>query len=141
MKLTNDNQFGFKRKLGTDSCIYVMKQVIDQYRTLNGSVFMCFLDASKAFDRVNHNSLFSKLQKRGVPLFIIRILSYWYSNQTMCVRWSSKTSLHFTVSNGVRQGSLLSPYLFNVYMDDLSDILNSTPIGCYIGKSLFNHLM
>ena len=139
--LTNDNQFGFKKKLGTDSCIYVMKQIIDQYNSLNGSVFMCFLDASKAFDRVNHNALFSKLQKRGVPLFIIRILSYWYSNQTMCVRWSNKTSSSFTVSNGVRQGSILSPYLFNIYMDDLSDDLNSTPIGCYIGKSLFNHLM
>ena len=54
----NPNQFGFKRKHGTDQCIYVLKEIIDLYRRLNGSVFVCFLDASKAFDRVNHRTLF-----------------------------------------------------------------------------------
>ena len=54
--ITNPNQFGFKRKHGTDQCIYVLKEIIDLYRKLNGSVFVCFLDASKAFDRVNHKT-------------------------------------------------------------------------------------
>ena len=139
--LTNENQFGFKKRLGTDSCIYVLKEVVDRYRCLNGTVFMCFLDASKAFDRVNHLKLFMKLKKRGVPLFIVRILSYWYSNQTMCVRWGGTISDKFCVSNGVRQGSVLSPFLFNVYMDGLSCSLNTYPTGCYIGDSLVNHLM
>ena len=52
--LTNCNQFGFKPKLGTDVCIYVLKEIIDSYRQLNGCVFMCFSNASKAFDRVKH---------------------------------------------------------------------------------------
>ena len=56
--ITNPNQFGFKRKHGTDQCIYVLKEIIDLYRKLNGTVFVCFLDASKAFDRVNHKTLF-----------------------------------------------------------------------------------
>ena len=47
----------------------------------------------------------------------------------------------FEVGNGVRQGSLLSPYLFNVYMDDLSKILNSCKTGCMIGDRIMNHLM
>ena len=46
---TCPNQFGFKRKHGTDQCIYVLKEIIDAYRVMNGSVFTCFLDASKAF--------------------------------------------------------------------------------------------
>ena len=50
---TNPNQFGFKRKHGTDQCIYVLKEIIDLYRRLNGSVFVCFLDASKTFDRIH----------------------------------------------------------------------------------------
>ena len=139
--LTSDNQFGFKKKLGTDSCIYVLKEIIDSYSRLNGSVFLCFLDASKAFDRINHRKLFLKLEKRGVPLYLVRILSFWYSSQKMCVRWGTGISDSFFVSNGVRQGGILSPYLFNVYMDDLSSALNKCPAGCFVGTLLVNHLM
>ena len=67
--------------------IYVLKEIIDAYRILNGSVFTCFLDASKAFDRVNHFTLFAKLSNREIPQYVIRIVSYWYENQQICVRW------------------------------------------------------
>ena len=61
---------------------------------------MCFLDASKAFDRVKHSVLFDKLVQRGVPGYIVRILCYWYAHQTICVRWGSSISSSFRVSNG-----------------------------------------
>ncbi len=53
LMLTNPNQFGFKKNHGTDKCIYLLKEIIDSYRVLNGGVFVCFRDASKAFDWVN----------------------------------------------------------------------------------------
>ena len=71
---TNPNQLGFKRKHGTDQCIYVIKEIIDLYRRLNESVFICFLDASMAFVRVNHRTLFKQLGARGVPGYIFLIL-------------------------------------------------------------------
>ena len=80
------------------------------------SVFVCFLDASKAFDRVNHTTLFKQLGERGIPGYILRILIYWYKNQDMCIK-------KFKVTNDVRQGGILSPYLFNVYVDELSEEL------------------
>ena len=81
---------------------------------------VCFLDASKAFDRVNHSLLSNKLIKRGVCGYLLRIIIYWYETQTMCVKWGNITSGSFGVSNGVRQGGILSPLFFNVYVDNLS---------------------
>ena len=138
---TNDNQFGFKKEHGTDMCIFALKEVIDKYQSLNSSMMLCFLDASKAFDRINHEKLFRKMVDRGVPMYLVRILVFWYANQTMKVRWGSAVSNPFNVSNGVRQGGILSPFLFNLYMDDLSNQLNECQTGCMMGTSLLNHLM
>ena len=140
---TNQNQFGFKKKHGTDQCTYVLKEITDLYRTLNGSVFVCFLDASKAFDRVNHRPLFKNLSERGVPVYILRILIYWYHNQTTCIRGGVIVlSTQFKVTNGVRQGGyVLYPYLFNVYVDELSEQLKMCNVGCSMNGHLINHIM
>ena len=138
---TRDNQFGFKPKHGTELCIYSLKEIVEMYRGQNSSVLIGVIDASKAFDRVNHQKLFTKLNQRGVPASIIRILAYWYANQSMQVRWGSSVSGPFSVGNGVRQGGLLSPALFNLYMNDLSDQLNDCSTGCMIGNTVINHLM
>ena len=89
-----------------------------------------------AFDRVNHCTLFKKLIDRGMPDVFVRLLVYWYRTQNTCVRWGTACSEMFTVSNGVRQGGILSPLFFNVYMDGLSEILCRTECG-----RMINHLM
>ena len=109
--ITTCNQFGFKSKLGTNTCIYALKEIVENHRSLNGSMFMRFLDASKAFDRLKHSLLFQKSIDRKVPGYIIRIMIYWYASQIMYVRWSGILSHGFHVANGVRQGGILSPYL------------------------------
>ncbi len=81
---TNPNKFGLKgKKYGADQCIYVLKKIIDTYMVLNGSVFVCLLDDSKAFDHVNHGILFNKLLKRGIPCYSVRLRMCWYVNQIM----------------------------------------------------------
>ena len=139
--LTTDNQFGFKRKHGTDMCIFALKEILDKYNRQNSTIFMCFIDASKAFDRINHEKLFNKLHERGVPKFLVRILVFWYAHQTMQIKWGNSVSAPFHVNNGVRQGSILSPFLFNVYMDDLSLQLKRCGTGCIVASSIINHLM
>ena len=138
---TCSNQFGFKAKHSTDMTIYALKEAVLKYRSLNSNVYSCFLDASKAFDRVNHYVLFDKLVKRGVPLYIVRILVFWYNVQKMYIRWNNTMSDSFSVTNGVRQGGILSPCLFCVYMDDLSKKLNNVNAGCFMGTELINNLM
>lgn len=138
---TTENQFGFKAKHSTDLCIYALKEAVESYRRQGSTIFLGFIDASKAFDRVNHHKLFTKLKLRGVPGCIIRILVYWYAKQHMQVKWGNSLSSPFSVGNGVRQGGLLSPALFNLYMDSLSKQLGKCKTGCLIGNTLLNHLM
>ena len=66
------------------------------------------------------------------------MLMYWYTKQELCIRWGAEMSTYFTISNEVRQGGILSPSLFAVYMDDLSSLLNTSRIGCHIDNVCFN---
>ena len=89
---TADNQFGFKSRHSTDFCIYTLKEYIEFYKLRNTSIFVTFLDASKAFDRIDHWLLFKKLIDKRIPLFIIKLLVCWYSTQQMHIRWGNTTT-------------------------------------------------
>ena len=72
-----DNQFGFKPEHSTDMCLFLSKQAISQYDTHRSPVFVPFLDASKAFDKVNHCILFKKLTECNVPEIFVKLLANW----------------------------------------------------------------
>ena len=126
-------QFGFKPDFSTTLCTGVVKNIISHYINKGSCVLGCFLDASKAFDMVDHTILFRKLVDRGLPLPVVRLLLGWYCSQQTKVRWGSCVSESFCVSNGVRQGSVLSPFLFAVYLDGLLSELSDSGVGCYWG--------
>ena len=109
---STSNQFGFKRKHGTEMCVFVLKELI-RYYIKHGSCrpYVC------------------------VPTWIIKVLVQWYCNQSMCVRWGSVFSDFFLVNNGKR----IPPLLFNV--NELSESLSKLPIGCCCGNTVVNHLM
>ena len=104
---TSDNQFGIKSSHSTDLCIYTLNEFIDYYKSRGTTVYITFLDASKAFDRIDYWLLFNKIIKKGVPLFIIKLLVFWYSRQRMFVRWGNTCSTSFCVTNGVKQGGII----------------------------------
>ena len=80
------------------------------------------------------------LSSRNVPPIYIRILAFWYKHQSLVVKWGNCFSSTFSVTNGVRQGSVLSPYLFCVYVDRISSCLNVKKIGCKVKDVIINHL-
>ena len=64
----------------------------------------------------------------------------WFITQKFTVKWGSCYSDSFYCTNGVRQGGILSPFLFNLYVDDLSARLRSVKCGCYVNNECMNHL-
>ena len=138
---SSPNQFGFKPKHGTELCVFAFKELLRFYQKHGSAMHVAFLDASKAFDRVNRRKLLLKLESRGVPTYILRLLSNELIGQYICVRWGSTHSEFFPIGNGVKQGGILSPLLFNIYMDDLSLQLHRQPIGCSVGGTVVNHML
>ena len=65
---------------------------------------------------------------------------FWYTKQETIVRWGNTLSSSFQIVNGVKQGGVISPVLFSIYMDKLSMTLNNTAIGGHIGGQLLNNL-
>jgi hypothetical protein len=121
--------------------VFMLKQVVEYYVSLSSPVYICYLDASKAFDKVNHWILFDKLLTSNVPPIIVRILMIWYTSQLFMIKWNDVLSIPFSVSNGVRQGGILSPILFNVYVDELSLKLSASQVGCNINNASLNHFI
>ena len=138
--VADEYQFGFKSKHSTASCTHVLKQVINYYRNRGSHVFTCFIDFQKAFDNVDYWLLFYKLiNSDSSPKLHVaaRLLAFWYSHQQTSVLWQDTLSAPFTIHNGVRQGSLLSPFLFRFYIRDLIDKITNLNCGCiYYGIKL-----
>ena len=131
---SSDLQFGFKSESSTAACTFVLDEVVNYYNRHGSDVHVVLLDASKAFDRVDHIKLFNILVGKGVCPTLLKLLFNMYSQQTMTVQWANVTSNAFKTSNGVKQGGVLSPILFTLYIDLLLSRLKSCGFGCYIGQ-------
>lgn len=131
---STDMQFGFKPKHSTTQCSFVLNEIVQYYMNQGSNVYVCMLDASKAFDRVQYVKMFSLLVKRGLCPLASRVLATLYTNQSVNIKWGAIKSPNFNVSNGVKQGGILSPIMFVLYMDEMFIRLKATGYGCYIGR-------
>jgi hypothetical protein len=129
---SHDLQLGFKKGVGCGPAVFAVQETVKHFTDRGSTVYAAALDATKAFDRVNHGLLFRKLQDRNVPPCLINTLACWYSKLYAVVRWNASFSEKFQVCCGVRQGGILSPFLFNVYVDDLIQELSTDGFGCHI---------
>ena len=81
---------------------------------------LTFLEVKlSGFDLVKHSLLFKKLLTKGLPAILVRLLFFMYTVQTTNVRWGNELSDYFRISNGVKQGGVLSAILYCFYVNDL----------------------
>jgi hypothetical protein len=138
---SSELQFGFKKNLGCSHALYVLRSVVEHFNDKGSTVNLCALDLSKAFDKVNHYGLFIMLMRRSVPL---EFLNIWINRYDLCnavVRWDNAMSRLFHPSCGVRQGGVLSPVLFAMYVDNIIINLLNSGHGCHIGSMFFGCIM
>ena len=136
----DSHQFGFKVGHSTGLCTNTMKKVVDYYTDRGSHVFVCFVDFSKAFDKVNYWKLFNKLLDDNVDYNIVALLAVWYSSQEARIQWKNTLSSSFNFANGTRQGGILSPYFFTRYIRELICTIVQSNIGCNIGGLFYNIL-
>jgi hypothetical protein len=134
---SSNMQYGFKSSHSTAICTSVVKETIQYYTHNKSNVYACLLDASKAFDRLHFGRLFLSLFKRKLPAVIIRMLFQSYVNQNVEISWNGVLSDPIYPTNGVKQGGVLSPILFCIYLDELLQLLSQSGYGCKIGRSYF----
>ena len=110
-------QAGFRKSRGTRDQNANIHWIIEKARVFQKNIYFCFIDYAKAFDCVDHNKLWKILQEMGIPDHLTCLLRHLYAGQEATVRTGHGTIDCFQIGKGVRQGYILSPYLFNFYAE------------------------
>ena len=99
-------------------------------------MYFCFIDCAKAFDCVDHNTLWKCLKDMGMPDHLTCLLRNLYAGQEKTVRTGHGTTDLFQIGQVVHQGCLLSPYLFNLYAEYIMRIagLDEAQAGIKIAR-------
>ena len=116
---TSDLQFGYKSNFSTIMCSTFLIESIQHFVKIQSPEYVLIIDASKAFDRVCHSHLFNILEERRICSLIRRLIFKMYKDQRIWVRWNTCLSDISGISNGEKQGAVLSPILFTDYIDNL----------------------
>ena len=111
----SDVQAGFRKGRRTRDQIGNIHWIIEKAREFQKNICFCFIDYAKALDCVDHNRLRKILKEMGIPDHMTCLLRNLYAGQEATVITGHRTTDWFQIGKRVRQGSILSPCLFNLY--------------------------
>lgn len=114
-----DAQSGFRKGRSVQDHIFSIKQMIEKNRIKNSEIYMAFLDIEKAFDRVLQKAIWKNLTQRNVSPKLIKGIQSLYNNNKSYIRKDNLQSTAFGITEGLRQGGVMSPTLFILIMDDI----------------------
>jgi len=125
-------QFGFMPGSDCQGAITLAKETIKTYTEGNSNVHCATIDLSKAFDKIDLSMLVDKLKQSDLPSSVVAIIDYMLNNAFVNVCYGNFIAHEWRVTNGVRQGGILSPLLFNYYINECIETVSSMPVGCRV---------
>ena len=114
-----DEQGGYRTGRGCKNQILVVKEIVEKIIEKNKKTYMTFVDLEKAYNNVGREKLWVVLDKYGIKGKFLRAIQALYVGSKACVKVGGLTSEEFEVRRDVRQGCTLSPWLFNLFMDNV----------------------
>ena len=117
--LISQNQIGFKQKSRTSDHLFTLNTITNNKKIKHKKVFSAFIDLRKAFDTVWRTGLFYKILKDNFPHHISKILISMYTDTHYRIKFEDGVSHISSSERGVKQGDVLSPLLFNYFINDL----------------------
>ena len=128
-KNISENQAGFRKDYSTIDQIFTLYGVVQKCLTKKkGKLYVAFIDFHKAFDSVNHSKLFEILQSKGIRGKFFATLKSMYNGLLSCVRVNGSYSEFFDCPVGVRQGCVMSPTLFCLFIDQLANFIDANGV-------------
>ena len=118
---TRPQQYGFRPKRSTSQPIHFLRRCLEIFERSTDSLHLVFLDWSKAFDSIHHQSLLEALTYYGVPEPVSQPIMSLYNTSTFQIKDRTGYSQTFSQGGGVRQGCPLSPYLFTLVLSHLME--------------------
>jgi hypothetical protein len=133
---TNKYQIAFSEDCRTSDHILTLKTLTDKYQQNNQCLYACFVDFKKAFDSVWRDALFFKMLKHGIGGCFGKIIRTMYSQSFVQVKLQEGLTNPISDNVGVKQGCVLSPTLFKIFINDFPDIFDQTcdPVHLYNDK-------
>ncbi|KAK3522926.1 hypothetical protein QTP86_009722 [Hemibagrus guttatus] len=116
-----EQQYGFMPRKSTTDAIFALRILMEKYRDGQKELHCVFVDLEKAYDRVPREELWYCMRKSGVAEKYVRVVQDMYERSRTVVRCAVGQTEEFNVEVGLHQGSALSPFLFAVVMDQLSE--------------------
>ena len=116
-KIVAEEQSGFRAGRNTTEQIFNLRIVCEKYLQHQQDLYHVFMDFKKAFDRVWHAALWATMKKYNISANLIRVIKNLYDKDTSAVFFNRSIGDWFRTTVGVRQGCLLSPTLFNIFLE------------------------
>jgi len=133
-------QAGFRKGRSVEDNLFVLGAVIESAKRRRSPLVLAFVDVQKAYDTVNRDVLWVKLQNLGISEGCLGLIQSLYRDTRRTVEWKTYSTESFPTNTGLRQGCPLSPLLFAMYVSHIPTSIEEISLGAKVGESRFTSL-